>query len=305
MFVKNGFTCCELDNNKKVKMATNAIVLSSNVNIDSVTFGEVKVNKQGGKGIAFKYDNQSFQLRLPRMKFPGGLIQREDASSGNISYSLIGSLKGCDPYAKERSIDDENGPLYNFLLDLQDKVVSYATENSAKWFGKKRSEESIRDSFKSMLSVSTDKVENEYVPNGKYPPSFRLKVPVYDGRVAMDVVDARTMPYHLTVDSLRSVFPKYVEANLIVSGSIYIIGQSFGVTWRITFAQVFQPSRVTAATIFAKEEEVAAHQTEESEHSAADVEPPEVVQRSFPDVPTSLSSSPSTLLSSKKRRPAV
>jgi len=184
-------------------MATNAIVFSHNANVESVTFGDVKVNKQGGKGIAFKYDNQAFQLRLPRMKFPGGLIQREDASSGNVSYSLIGSLKGCDPFAKERSTDDENGPLYNFILDLQEKIIRAGTDNSARWFGKKRSEESIRDSFKSMLSVSTDKVESEYVPNGKYPPSLRLKVPVYDGRVSMDVVDSRTMPYHLTVDSLR------------------------------------------------------------------------------------------------------
>jgi hypothetical protein len=266
-------------------MATNAIVLSHNANIDNVTFGEVKVNKQGGKGIMIKYNDQAFQLRLPRMKFPGGLIQREDSSSGNVSYSLIGSLKGCDPYAKERSTDDENGPLYNFLLDFHDKIVKTATDNSAKWFGKKRSEDSIRDSFKSMLSVSTDKVGDEYVPNGKYPPSLRLKVPVYDGRVSMDVVDSRTMPYHLTVDSLRSVFPKYVEANIIMSGSIYVIGQSFGVTWRITFAQVFQPSRLTAATVFTNDEEVAVHQEPETAESAADVESPEPHKQTLQDIP--------------------
>jgi hypothetical protein len=276
-------------------MATNAIVFSHNANIDSVTFSEVKVNKQGGKGIQIKYENQAFQLRLPRMKFPGGLIQREDATSGNISYSLIGSLKGCDPYAKERSVDDENGPLYNFLLDFQEKIVRTATDNSGTWFGKKRSEESVRDSFKNMLSVSTDKVGGEYVPNGKYPPSLRLKVPVYDGRVSMDVVDSKTMPYHLTVDSLRSVFPKYVECNLIVSGSIYVIGQSFGVTWRITFAQVFQPSRLTAASVFSKEEEPVL------EDEAPEV-PAEVVRQTVQDIPEMVSSAPA---SSKKRRPAV
>jgi hypothetical protein len=276
-------------------MATNAIVFSHNANIDSVTFSEVKVNKQGGKGIQIKYENQAFQLRLPRMKFPGGLIQREDATSGNISYSLIGSLKGCDPYAKERSTDDENGPLYNFLLDFQEKIVRTATDNSGTWFGKKRSEESVRDSFKNILSVSTDKVGGEYVPNGKYPPSLRLKVPVYDGRVSMDVVDSKTMPYHLTVDSLRSVFPKYVECNLIVSGSVYVIGQSFGVTWRITFAQVFQPSRLTAASVFSKEEEPVL------DDEAPDV-PVEVVRQTVQDVPEMVSSAPAV---SKKRRPAV
>jgi hypothetical protein len=234
-------------------MSTNAIVNVTNALIDRVSFSEAKRNKQGGLGVSLKYDGQNFALRLPRMNFPGGLLQREDEKSGNVSYSLIGSLKGCDPYAKERSAgDDDMSKLYNFLLDIQGKLINAATENSPKWFGKKRGEESIRDSFneRSILSVSTDKTGDEYVPNGKYPPSFRLKIPVYDGRIAMDVVDSGTKPVYLTLESLRSVFPKGISANLIVSGSVYIIGQSFGVTWRISMAQVFPQSRLTAASAF-------------------------------------------------------
>ena len=234
-------------------MSTNAIVNASNANVAQVSFTEAKRNKQGGLGVSFKYDGQNFALRLPRLAFPGGLLSREDAQSGNVSYSLIGSLKGCDPYAKVRSTgDDDMSKLYNFLLDIQEKLIQTATENSLKWFGKKRGEESIRDSFndRSILSVSSDKVGDTYTPNGKYPPSFRLKIPVYDGRIAMDVVDATTKPVFLTVDSLRSVFPKGVAANLIVSGSVYIIGQSFGVTWRVTMAQVFPQTRLTAASAF-------------------------------------------------------
>ena len=105
------------------------------------------------------------------------------------------------------------------------------------------------------------------MPNGKYPPSLRLKVPVYDGRVDMDAVDGSMNPYALTPDSLKSVFQKYVQANLVITGSIYIIGQSFGVSWRVKNAQVFQPSRQTSASIFtaeeAVEEEVQAEETQE------------------------------------------
>jgi len=234
-------------------MSTNAIVNVTNALIDRVSFTEAKRNKQGGLGVSLKYDGQTFALRLPRMNFPGGLLQREDEKSGNVSYSLIGSLKGCDPYAKERAAGaDDMQKLYNFLLDIQSKLIQAATDNSSKWFGKKRGDESIRDSFndRSILSVSSDKVGDEYVPNGKYPPSFRLKIPVYDGRIAMDVVDSNTKPVYLTLESLRSVFPKGVGANLIVSGSVYIIGQSFGVTWRVSMAQVFPQTRLTAASAF-------------------------------------------------------
>lgn len=265
-------------------MSTNAIVNASNANVAQVSFTEAKRNKQGGLGVSFKYDGQNFALRLPRLAFPGGLLSREDAQSGNVSYSLIGSLKGCDPYAKARSTsDDDMSKLYNFLLDIQEKLIQTATENSPKWFGKKRGEESIRDSFndRSILSVSSDKVGDTYTPNGKYPPSFRLKIPVYDGRIAMDVVDATTKPVFLTVDSLRSVFPKGVAANLIVSGSVYIIGQSFGVTWRVTMAQVFPQTRLTAASAFE-----AVPEEETAEDSAALEDAPPTQDQSV-ELPTS------------------
>jgi hypothetical protein len=231
-------------------MSTTAIVPAHEVEVSQVTLSEPKVNKAGGKGVQLKYAGQPFQLRLPRTKFPAGLISREDATTVNVNYSLIASLKGCDPFAKERSTDPEMGPVYNFMLDLQELLVTWAAENSAKLFGKKRSVESVRDSFKNLLSVSTEKQGDEYVPNGKYPPSLRLKVPVYDGRVTMDAVNSQMVPYHLTVDSLRSVFPKYVESNLVISPNVWVIGQGFGVSWGVKYAQVFPPSRLTAASVF-------------------------------------------------------
>lgn len=256
--------------------STNAVIHSANANIDEITFSDPKVNTQGGKGVQMRYGGQTLQLRLPKMAFPAGLIQREDANTGNVTYTLIASLKGCDPFAREQSTDTSIGPLYNFMLNLQNKLVSWATENSSKLFGKKRSEESIRDSFKNILSVSTDKQGDEYVPNGKYPPSLRLKIPVYDGRVDMDAVDGAMNPYALTPDSLKSVFQKYVQANLVITGSIYIIGQSFGVSWRVKNSQVFQPSRQTAASIFTAEDAPAAEeaQVEEQEEQENQEEAP-------------------------------
>jgi hypothetical protein len=234
-------------------MASYATVLSSNANIDSVQFSEVKATAQGGKSVRLLYDNNPLLLRLPRLRLPMGVNVREDQKTGN-SYSLLVSLKNCDPYAKDPSDDDEVGPLYNFMLALQNKLLDWATENSLKLFGKKRSRDSIEDSFKKILSVSTDRDGDVAVPNGKYPPSLRLKVPVYDGRVNMDVVDSRAMQMVVTPSSLLSVLPKYCEANMIIQGSIYIINGNFGVSWNLKFAQVFPPSRVTAATLFAPEE---------------------------------------------------
>ena len=235
-------------------MSTNAIVNVRNIDINRVTFLIGQAKNGRNPSVSIKYDGQNLQLRLPRMSFPGGVLMRE--TEGNTSYTLIGSLKGCDPYGKERATDsDDTAKFYNFLLDLEEKIIAAAVEHSVKWFGKKRSEEAIRDGFKHLMRLSVDKKDGEYVPNGKYPPSVTVKVPVYDNRVNVDIIDTRGDPVYVTPASLNSVFPKAVDANLVVSASIYIIaGGGFGVTWRLTYAQVFPQMRQTARNVFMDEE---------------------------------------------------
>ena len=207
--------------------------------------------------INLKYEGQNMQILLPRLKFPGGVMVRTDEKSGSTSYSLMGSMDGCDNYAKERSTGTGDvNKLYNFLLDLEESIIRAGVDNSVKWFGKKRSEEGIRESFNRIIGTSKDNIDGEWVPNGKYPPSFKSKVPVYDGRVSTEIVDGARNPVYATPESLTSIFSKGVEANLVVSGSIYVIaGGGFGVTWRLNTAQVFARSRMTAADIFTAEDE--------------------------------------------------
>ena len=280
----------------------NGPIRVSDIDVSKISF--VLGVKRAGRNppINLKYNGANLQVRLPRIGYPGGCLVRE-GETGLKTYTLIGSLKGCDPYGKERSAAaDDVGKLYNLLTDLENRIIAAAVENSVAWFGKKRSEEAIRDSFKRILSFSTDKVDGEYVPNGKYPPSFRVKVPVYDNKVSAEVVDSARNPVYVTPETLETKdtpFPKGVEANLVISGSIYVIaGQGFGVTWRLTDAQVFPQRRMGAAAIFADEEddapteEIAESQApadsapvqeEESERSATPADQP--VQSATPAAP--------------------
>jgi len=255
-FVENGFTSFRILQDTYNKMSTNAIVNVRNIDTSRVSFVIGQAKNGRNPPVSIKYDGQNLQLRLPRMAFPGGVLQRE-AEGGNTSYTLIGSMKGCDPYGKDRAPDtDDTTKLYNFLLDMEEKIISSAVENSVKWFGKKRSEEAIRDGFKKLMRLSVDKVDGEYIPNGKYPPSLTIKVPVYDNRVNVDIIDSKGNPVYVSPTSLNSVFPKGVDSNLVVSGSIYIIaGGGFGVTWCMTYAQVFPQSRMNARSVFMPDEE--------------------------------------------------
>lgn len=107
--------------------------------------------------------------------------------------------------------------------------------------------------MKQFISPSVEKVNGEWVASGKYPPSLKMKVPVYDGRVAMDVTDSTGRPVEVTTDNLQNVFPKRIEASVVVSPGIYVSGQGFGVTWRVSYAKVSPPQRTTAADIFRDE----------------------------------------------------
>lgn len=228
------------------------------IDVSRVVFAQGQAKAGRNPSINFKYDGNNLQILVPRVGFPGGVLIR-DGESGNTSYTLIGSMKGCDTYAKDHAPESlgDMGKFYNFLIDMDERIIGAAVENSVKWFGKKRSEEAIRDSYKRIVSVSVDKVDGEYVPNGKYPPSFRVKVPVYDNKVSTEIVDASRNPVYATPTSLVSVFPKGVEVNMVISGSIYVIaGGSFGVTWRLNSAQVFHRAKITARDIFADEDEV-------------------------------------------------
>ena len=47
-------------------MATIAIVPSSNLDINKVTFGDIRLNKAGGKSVPIKYNGQPLQIRLDK-----------------------------------------------------------------------------------------------------------------------------------------------------------------------------------------------------------------------------------------------
>jgi hypothetical protein len=209
------------------------------------------------------------------MKFGAGIMIRENEQTDSKTYSLFGSLgDSVDKYGKERASGaDDMSKFYNFLHDLEEKIIATALENSTSWFKKKRSEEAIRDSFKKLLRVSVDKNGDEYVPNGKYPPSVTIKVPVYDNRVSTEFIDAKGNPMVAYPNSLPAVFPKGIEANLVVSGSIYNVNGSFGVTWRLSYAQVFPQQKMTAANVFADDIEDA----DEEQESVPVVAPTEPV----------------------------
>jgi len=277
----------------KIKMSVNAIINASNLDINKVSFGDIRTSKtNGSKSVPIKYNGQNFQMRIPKLQYPMGVSIKETENGTN--YTMLASLRGCDSYAKDRAPEDagEIGQMYNFLKDLEEKVIKTAVEKSVSWFGRARKEESLIDNMKTLVSPSVEKVNGAWVPNGKYPPSFRMKVPVYDGKVNMDAVDMANRPIPLTTDNLEAVFPKRMEARFIVSPSIYVSGQGFGVTWRISYAQVSAQPKMSASQVFDAEEDVEQEEEEEEAKPSVSERLEEAAEEESKFVPASPSAPP-------------
>jgi hypothetical protein len=271
------------------------------IDVSKITFVPGVAKAGRNPSISIKYENRNLQLVVPRLTYAGGVNIR-DNENGGTTYSLLGSLKGCDPYAKDRATTtDETALFYNFMLDLEDLLVKAAVENSAKWFGKKRSEEAIRDGFNRLLSVSADRIDGERVPNGKYPPSFKCKLPVYDNRINTSFVDAARNDLYVTPESLTTVFPKGSDGVLVVSGSVYVIaGGGFGVSWRVQRAQVIPRPRVTAADVF--QDLSGENQAEEDTEEKPDEAAPQSQTEDSPETPADQPTRPSEPAAPQRKR---
>jgi hypothetical protein len=153
------------------------------------------------------------------------------------------------------------------MLDLQEKIIQHAITNSGKWFGKSKSEAVLRETMKPILNPSVEKVNGEWVPSGKYPPSLRMKISVWDGQVSLDAMDPNGESIAVTLDNIEQVFAKRMEGRMVIAPSIYVTGTGFGVTWRVVLAKIFPPTRMSAKAAFADikepEEDTAREDAEE------------------------------------------
>lgn len=262
-------------------MASELSVTANNFNASKVSFSMGMAKNGRNPPINMKYDGQMFQILLPQA--PVRYMSRTDQKTGQTSHTLSYTLVGCDNYGTERSTSgNEISNLYNSLLDLENSIIQAALENSPKWFGKKRSEEGIRESFKRIINVSTDKIEGERVPNGKYPPSWYIKLPVYDGEVKMGrkgIVDRNGNPIAVTPDTLSTAFPASCQAQIAVTGSVYVMaGGGFGVTWKLRAAKVYGKTEVDAAALFGGS-------TEETQETSGGYEYAETEESQRPSTP--------------------
>jgi len=204
--------------------------------------GRGKTAKIIGKGGQY----QNFQI--PKMMTWG--INKNENDSGVSSYSMNLQFPGFS----------EQTPQQKRLLDMMkardERHINSSIENSVKWFGKKRSKESIEENYVSSLKypkLNKGSEERDY----SKPPAMRVKIPCYDGFFKCTIFDVngKTLfneQIQQDMDTreereelLNHIIPKTSEiVPIIQSNGLWIVQNNFGETLQLTQAVVRPPTRI-------------------------------------------------------------
>jgi len=210
-------------------------ILPKNVDVSKLKYSDIRTLASGSKSIYVNYGTQKLRIQTPVMYMPYGIGEGyEDKTIKNPEikknvdkkYDLTISFKGFD----------ENVKIETFLSKMKEieaEIIDKAFENREPWFkddydGNKAI---LSRMFSPMIKVDKDPKTGKVV--GKYPPTFRAKVP-YDGandKFNFDAFDMESNEIDFTTIISKL---KGGRTQLIIElTGIWLAGGKFGCTWKV------------------------------------------------------------------------
>lgn len=224
----------------KVNIITQEIDMSlikgKNIDTSKVAFSQPRVLDNGAKLVYLNYGGGRLSIQTPWMSMPWKMGAYLEGDYPKYSVDL--TFKGMD----------ENPDLQGFhdkLIELEDKIIEGGVENSVSWFKKKTASKDVVDAlFSRIVKVSTDRDTGE--PDGKWPPTMKLKVPRRDGVWETKVSDKSGKIYDInnkeSGDNLEDLFVKNTRMRAIIQCvGLWVASGSYMCQWKLTKAEVEVP----------------------------------------------------------------
>ena len=225
-----------------------SVLLAKNIDTGKLKYSELKTLASGAKSVYINYGSEKLTIQTPVMSLPYGLgepYENKDVKTGvpiekDKKYDLTFSFRGMDENPKIKSFHDK-------LKEIENKVIDDAFNNRLAWF---------KDDFdgnKSFLSklftpiVKIDKDQSTGKVVGKYPPTFKAKLP-FDVKTDKFTFDSYDMENNEL--DFQSIMKKLkgakVQAIIQLTG-IWFAGGKYGCSWKIVSGkfQLFQSYKMT------------------------------------------------------------
>lgn len=230
--------------------ATELITNVKNFDISKLSYGQVKLNKNGkGKSGGIYYGGKKLILQFPLL-FTWGASEMVDDVTGKKSYSVSIPMK------KDKA--EASYHLFEVMTALQDKVLKDASTHSKEWFGK---------------TMTRDVAEAIFTPIVKYPkisktdsspdysksPSLKTKIPFWEDKFTIEIYNMNKEELfgrHVTDSNPIELMPQGTYmAGLIECGGLWFTGTGFGVTWKLIQAKIRPPVEITGYSLLDDEDE--------------------------------------------------
>ncbi len=211
-----------------------SICTPSEVNVfDEVDIGDVKNLSNGGKMCFIGRKGKPLIIQTPEQYGPFGVNSYTNEDTGITKYSLDLSFRDIE---NRESLQQ----LKKFQLDLDQKVVDTAFDNSQTWFRKKyTNKEVLQALYTTPYKVPRDKETGEVIT--KYSPTLKVNLPFRDGEFKLEAYDKNTDPI-----DLNTIVTKGAKFTcLLQCGGVWLAGGKFGITWKVLQIQVTPPSTIS------------------------------------------------------------
>lgn len=210
--------------------------LPKNVDVNKFRYSELRTLASGAKTVYVNYGVEKLTIQTPVLSVPYGIGEpydvKEAIKNGTIvpdkekKYDLTVSFRGIDDNPKVKSFHDK-------LKEIETKIIDDAFNNRLSWF---KDDFDGNKSFVSKLFtpiVKVDKDPNTGKPVGKYPPTFKAKLP-YDNKSNSFMFDSFDMEnneldFNKIINNLKGA-----KAQLIIQlTGIWFAGGKYGCSWKV------------------------------------------------------------------------
>lgn len=218
------------------------IMLPKNIDLSKINFGAPKLLNGGARIVPVSYDNKQFVFQTARMVCNYGLSKWGEGAAAK--YSLDGSFKN-----KEMNKSLQN--FYDMLMKLDKFMIDRGVENSVEWFKKKHNNsEVVAAIYSHTVRFPKDKETGEVTD--KYAPSFKMNVPIKDGRCTCQVYDNR----QAIIDIMSGINLKGATISAIIKCTgVWLAGGNFGLTFRVEQLRVEATQDVLSGFAFQNDDD--------------------------------------------------
>jgi hypothetical protein len=224
--------------------------LPKNIDVNKLRYSELRALSSGAKTVYVNYGVQKLTMQTPVLSIPYGLgvpfESKEDVKNGvskdkqDMKYDITVSFRGMDDNPKIKVF-------YDKMKEIEGKIIDDAFTNRLSWF---KDDFDGNKSFVSKLfspMIKIDKDPNTGKPVGKYPPTFKAKIP-YDNSNNTFTFDSYDMENNeLNFSDIMNKL-KGAKTQLIIQlNGIWFAGGKYGCSWKIISAkfQLHQNSKIT------------------------------------------------------------